>query len=161
MLSVKGRNRYYQCISISQAFSTLVTPILACDGKVDRFGQSDQASLYSRYRPQYSSKIIDSIASKVQNWDVYIDWACGSGQLTHKLAPKFNNTFGTSVRKKGPRLRGSFRSKLRRGGLRRGKGRVPGAGERRAGKRRRLGRRRGTRRRVRRRWRTVQSKQGP
>lgn len=94
MLSVKGRNRYYQCISISQAFSTLVAPVLACDGKVDRFGQSDQASLYSRYRPQYSSKIIDSIASKVQNWDVYIDWACGSGQLTHKLAPKFNNTFG-------------------------------------------------------------------
>ena len=94
MLSVKGWNRYYQCISISRAFSTLVAPVLACDGKVDRFGQSDQASLYSVYRPKYSSKIINSIASKVQNWDIYIDWACGSGQLTHKLAPKFNNTFG-------------------------------------------------------------------
>lgn len=68
--------------------------VLAADGKVDRFGQSNQASLYSKYRPRYSSDIVSSIANRVRYWDTYIDWACGSGQLTDKLAPKFENTYG-------------------------------------------------------------------
>ena len=68
--------------------------VLAADGKVDRFGQSNQASLYSKYRPRYSSDIVSSIANRVRYWDTYIDWACGSGQLTDKFAPKFKNTYG-------------------------------------------------------------------
>ena len=82
--------------SLKRSNASAITPfsVLSSDGKRDRFGMSNQASLYSRYRPRYSPQIINAITSKVQNWDTYIDWACGSGQLTDKLAYKFNDAYG-------------------------------------------------------------------
>ena len=88
---------------------------VAADGRKDLFGHDGQAELYrciyiilhamfsdylyfsaptSKYRPRYSSAISDSIVQQCKYRDLYIDWACGSGQMTEKIAPHFKETLG-------------------------------------------------------------------
>lgn len=85
------RNRLYRTVACAHRRNFAV---LAVDGRIDRFGQSNQAELYSRYRPRYSDIIIESILRGVKGRDTYVDWACGSGQLTTKLSPHFATSHG-------------------------------------------------------------------
>jgi ubiquinone/menaquinone biosynthesis C-methylase UbiE len=66
------------------------------DGKVDLFGHEGQAKMYHEFRPKYTDEIVSAILSLVSEKDrsLYVDVACGSGQLTHLIAPSFRACVG-------------------------------------------------------------------
>ena len=70
---------------ISCAFSSNKS----ADEKVDLFGRPGQAELYRNFRPKYPAEAKKYIVDSCSKRDVYIDWACGSAQLTGSLAGKF------------------------------------------------------------------------
>ena len=56
----------------------------------------DLASEYRLHRPEYPQAIIDAILKRIQgDRGTYIDIACGSGQLSRKLACSFKSTIAT------------------------------------------------------------------
>jgi SAM-dependent methyltransferase len=68
----------------------------AFGGGIDLFGHDGQAKLYKDFRPQYPMELVDDIISRIPTTerDVYVDVACGSGQLTHLMAPFFTQAIG-------------------------------------------------------------------
>jgi ubiquinone/menaquinone biosynthesis C-methylase UbiE len=66
----------------------------AVDGTLDLFGHSGQAEMYRNFRPIYTPAIVENVLANVRERDIYIDVACGSGQLTHLLAPHFKKATG-------------------------------------------------------------------
>ena len=66
------------------------------DGRVDLFGHDGQAKMYREFRPDYPQALIESIISRVDQSSrrVFVDIACGSGQLTTRIAPSFVKSFG-------------------------------------------------------------------
>jgi SAM-dependent methyltransferase len=66
------------------------------DGKVDFFGQGDQAKMYSEFRPTYTPEVVAEILARVpeEARGLYVDIACGSGQLTKLIAPHFEKAIG-------------------------------------------------------------------
>lgn len=65
-------------------------------GDLDLFGHDGQAKMYRDFRPVYPDELVQYVASLVAetNRDVYVDVACGSGQLTSKIAPFFRSATG-------------------------------------------------------------------
>ena len=64
------------------------------DGKIDLFGHDGQAKMYREFRPVYPESLINFIVSLVPKRVLYVDVACGSGQLTKLIAPYFQETLG-------------------------------------------------------------------
>ena len=66
------------------------------DGKVDLFGHSGQAKMYHEFRPVYAPSLVEYILTLIteDHRDLYVDVACGSGQLTSLIAPYFQSTIG-------------------------------------------------------------------
>ena len=66
------------------------------DGKVDLFGHVGQAKMYQEFRPKYTQALADSVLSMVPESQrgLYLDVACGSGQLTSLISPHFRRTLG-------------------------------------------------------------------
>ncbi|OIQ17328.1 MAG: SAM-dependent methyltransferase [Flavobacterium sp. MedPE-SWcel] len=58
---------------------------------------SIQAKKYSKYRPDYSYRIIDYIVSKVLVKHSVLDVATGNGQVANKLADYFEDVFATDI----------------------------------------------------------------
>lgn len=55
----------------------------------------EMATAYRLFRPMYPPGIIQSILERTKSRSLYVDLACGSGQLTRKLAPHFERTIAT------------------------------------------------------------------
>lgn len=68
----------------------------AHDGGKDLFGHVGQAEMYKVYRPVYTQDIVDYVLSKVpeNQRGLYVDVACGSGQLTRLISPFFSKSVG-------------------------------------------------------------------
>lgn len=66
------------------------------DGQIDLFGQGDQARMYQSFRPMYTEEVVMGIMARVPqaHRDLYVDVACGSGQLTRLVAPYFKKSVG-------------------------------------------------------------------
>lgn len=66
------------------------------DGQLDLFGHEGQAKLYREFRPEYPEKMVSEILSlvDVSRRGMYVDVACGSGQLTKLLGPHFMECLG-------------------------------------------------------------------
>lgn len=66
------------------------------DGKIDLFGHEGQAKLYREFRPEYPEKLVSDILSlvDVSQRGMYVDVACGSGQLTKLMSPSFVDSLG-------------------------------------------------------------------
>jgi len=64
--------------------------------QIDLFGNGDQAKLYFEFRPKYTNEIVNNILSYVRkdNRKLYVDVACGSGQLTELISPYFDDSIG-------------------------------------------------------------------
>lgn len=56
---------------------------------------SSQSDLYAKYRPGYSSELIDYILSFVSEKNTAWDCATGNGQAAVLLAKHFNKVFAT------------------------------------------------------------------
>lgn len=52
------------------------------------------AKQYKAYRPTYPKVLVDKILENTRNREVYVDVACGSGQLTALMAPYFARAVG-------------------------------------------------------------------
>lgn len=65
-------------------------------GDLDLFGHQGQAKMYREFRPVYPQGLVQYVVSLVASADrnKYADVACGSGQLTSKIAPFFKHTVG-------------------------------------------------------------------
>ena len=50
--------------------------------------------MYAKCRPRYDEGITQNVISRVTEKQFYLDIACGSGQLTNKLARHFQNAIG-------------------------------------------------------------------
>jgi ubiquinone/menaquinone biosynthesis C-methylase UbiE len=71
--------------------------VSAFDGTDDLFGHNGQAKMYHDFRPRYPEALVKSILSLVPeagDRQLYIDVACGSGQLTELIGPFFDITIG-------------------------------------------------------------------
>lgn len=64
------------------------------DGKADLFGRVGQAADYAKFRPRYSERIAEDIVHLLNEKDLCVDVACGSGQLTTLLSPHFKKVLG-------------------------------------------------------------------
>lgn len=71
-------------------------PPTTIDGQKDFFGHDGQAEMYKHFRPEYPNEVIEYILAKVPptTRKVYVDVACGSGQMTYLLAPHFEKSIG-------------------------------------------------------------------
>ncbi len=69
---------------------------MTVEGKLDLFGQGDQAKMYQEFRPVYTDAVVAEVMSRVpeSRRHLYVDIACGSGQLTHQVAPFFKKAIG-------------------------------------------------------------------
>ena len=76
--------------------STNTTVAHTVGGNLDLFGHDGQAKMYRDFRPVYPEELVQYVASLVPdaNRKVYVDVACGSGQLTSKIAPFFESVVG-------------------------------------------------------------------
>ena len=65
-------------------------------GDLDLFGHAGQAKMYQEYRPVYPKALIDYVVNLVPEYkrNLYVDVACGSGQLTSGIAPHFHSSIG-------------------------------------------------------------------
>ena len=52
------------------------------------------ALAYSLHRPKYPDKLIDLACSNLSSYDMALDVACGSGQLTNALSSRFGKVIG-------------------------------------------------------------------
>ena len=52
------------------------------------------ALAYSMHRPQYPEKLIDLACTNLPSYEIALDVACGSGQLTHAISNRFANVVG-------------------------------------------------------------------
>ena len=52
------------------------------------------ALAYSLHRPQYPEKLIDLACSNLSSYEIALDVACGSGQLTHAISNRFFKVVG-------------------------------------------------------------------
>lgn len=66
------------------------------DGKPDLFGHEGQAKMYFEFRPKYPEVLAKHVISLVpsERRNMYVDIACGSGQLTNLIAPSFRQSVG-------------------------------------------------------------------
>lgn len=66
------------------------------DGRIDLFGHEGQAQMYKEFRPVYPERLITAVVSGVPEYsrNLYVDVACGSGQLTALIAPAFTTSKG-------------------------------------------------------------------
>jgi ubiquinone/menaquinone biosynthesis C-methylase UbiE len=65
-------------------------------GDIDLFGHEGQAKMYREFRPVYPDRLVEYVASLIPDSDrkLYIDVACGSGQLTSKLGAFYESVIG-------------------------------------------------------------------
>ena len=72
------------------------TVATAVDGRMDLFGHDGQAKMYRDFRPTYPARLVESIVSSIpaESRGLYVDVACGSGQLTEAVAPAFKASKG-------------------------------------------------------------------
>lgn len=52
------------------------------------------AAQYHQFRPDYPVELLQAILQRCQHHHLYIDLACGTGQLTKQLAPSFQHSIG-------------------------------------------------------------------
>ncbi len=71
---------------------------------------SERADLYARFRPRYPSEVDDAIRSLAPRRRLVWEAACGSGQLTRRLAGSFNRVVAGDLSldqlQRAPRIRG-------------------------------------------------------
>ena len=83
--------------SISKA-SVMAASVIAktVGGDIDLFGHEGQAQMYREFRPVYPDQLVEYVVSQIPDSDrkLYIDVACGSGQLTCKLGKFFDTVVG-------------------------------------------------------------------
>ena len=78
-----------------------------CEVSKNQFGRSGQSENYLRFRPSYNhdflkSSLLSVIEEKKQKSETLtaVDLACGSGQLTFKILPWFDQIIGVDVNAK-------------------------------------------------------------
>ena len=52
------------------------------------------ALAYSLHRPNYPDKLIDLACLNLRSYEMALDVACGSGQLTNALSKRFSKVIG-------------------------------------------------------------------
>ena len=69
------------------------------DGRVDLFGHTGQAKLYSSFRPSYNHEIVNSIVALIPpaSRQLCLDVACGPGLFTALIGPYFQKTVGLDM----------------------------------------------------------------
>jgi ubiquinone/menaquinone biosynthesis C-methylase UbiE len=64
---------------------------------MDQFTNINQIAYYDIARPKYTSEIFQEIINKTNNFNSYLDIACGTGQLLIPLSQKFSVSIGLDV----------------------------------------------------------------
>lgn len=59
----------------------------------------ENGEIYSKFRPKYPKELVQFLSSLVGSHSLALDIGCGSGQLTHLLAPYFDSVIGTDLSK--------------------------------------------------------------
>lgn len=65
------------------------------------FEDSDHADIYQQFRPSYPEQLVDFVSSFGRPTNdrrtVAVDVGCGTGQLTHLLADRFEKVIGLDI----------------------------------------------------------------
>ena len=64
---------------------------------MDQFTNKQQIDLYDSTRPKYTQEIFTEILSHITTHDLYIDLACGTGQLLFPIGVKFKKSIGVDA----------------------------------------------------------------
>ena len=64
---------------------------------MDQFNNTIQTSNYDSTRPKYTKDIFTNIISKINQFDYYLDIACGTGQLLFQLSDMFKKSIGVDI----------------------------------------------------------------
>ena len=64
---------------------------------MDQFANKEQIESYDESRPKYSDKIFEHIIKNTNNFDSYLDVACGTGQLLFPISKSFKRSIGVDV----------------------------------------------------------------